>query len=264
MSAGLAHGPELLPRIMAGDRMTAPDDWFIPLADPDAAVTHLYALPQAGAGCTAFAECASLLAPDLALWALNLPGRQARFAEPPSTALPPLLDQVADVVGGHEPWLLFGYCSGALLAFLLARRLRAAGQPGPAGLLVASYPAPDLARPPLGLHMLPPDEFWAEIMSYGGVPASVAAQPDFREIFEPALRADYQLLAGYRYVDEPPLDVPVTVLTGDRDPVLTPEDIRGWSRHTTGPVRFRSVPGGHWLLDDALPELAGALREAAR
>jgi len=244
--------------------MTASDDWFIPLADPASALAHLYALPQAGAGCTAFAGCADLVAPDLALWGLNLPGRQARLAEPPCTALPLLLDQMASVVGERGPWFLFGYCSGALLAFLLARLLRAAGRNGPARLLVASYPAPDLARPPAGMHELPPGEFWKEIMSYGGVPASVAAQPDFREIFEPALRADYQLLAGYEYVDEAPLDVPVTVVVGDKDPVLRPEDINGWSRHTTGPVRFRSVPGGHWLLDDALADVAGALREATR
>jgi medium-chain acyl-[acyl-carrier-protein] hydrolase len=249
---------------MAGERMAAPDDWFIPLADPTAALAHLYALPQAGAGCTAFARCADLVAPDLALWGLNLPGRQARLAEPPYTALPLLLDQMTSAVGEREPWLLFGYCSGALLAFLLARQLRAAGRNGPACLLVASYPAPDRARPPAAMHALPPDEFWKEITSYGGVPASVAAQPDFREIFEPALRADYQLLAGYEYVDEPPLNIPITVLVGENDSVLCSEDVKGWSRHTTGPVRFRSVPGGHWLLDDALPEVADALREATR
>jgi medium-chain acyl-[acyl-carrier-protein] hydrolase len=237
--------------------------WFIPLADPAAAATHVYALPQAGAGCTAFAAFAEVLAPDLALWGLNLPGRQARFAEPPCTALAELLDQLVPAVGRHRPWLMFGYCSGALLAFLLARRLRSAGLPGPAALLVVSSAAPDLVRFPADLPAREPDEFWREIIAYGGVPGAVAAQPDFREIFEPAFRADYELLAGYRYAEDPPLDVPLIVLVGDRDPVLSPSQVRAWRRHTSGPVRVRALAGGHWLLDEAASGLARALREQA-
>lgn len=237
-------------------------DWFVPLSDPVAARAHVYALPQAGAGCATFAECADLLAPDVTVWGLNLPGRAARFAEPPRTELAPLLDDLGGAAGLRKPWVLFGYCSGALLAFLLARLLRAAGRP-PEALVVASYPAPDLARPPRDLHTLPPEEFWREILDYGGVPERVAAQPDFREIFEGALRADYELLAGHTHVDDEPLDVPLTVLVGERDPVLRPADVTAWRHHTTGPCRIRTLPGGHWLLADAPRQLADTLREAA-
>jgi surfactin synthase thioesterase subunit len=244
--------------------MSAATDWFIPLADPSRARAHVYALPQAGAGATAFVGCSDLLAPDVAVWGLNLPGRQARFTEPPCSELEPLVCKLSDAVGRADPWLLFGYCSGALLAFLVARRLRATGRPLPTGLIVASYPAPDLAKPPTALHTLPPDEFWREVISYRGVPDTVAAQPDFRDIFEPALRADYELLAGYRYADEPPLAVPVTVLVGDRDPVLLPADVQAWRRHTDAAFEVRTVPGGHWLLDGDLSVLAEALRTAGR
>lgn len=245
---------------MADRRAT---DWFIPLADPASATAHVYALPQAGAGCAAFAGLADLLAPDLAVWGLNLPGRAARFAEPPCVALPALLDALAPELGRRRPWLLFGYCSGALLAFLLTRRLRSAGLPGPAALIVASSTAPDETWPPADLHTLPPEEFWREIIGYGGIHGTVAAQPDFREIFEPALRADYQLLAGYRYTENPPLDVPLVVLAGNRDPVLSEARACAWRRHCAGPVRVRALAGGHWLMDDALPALAGTLREYA-
>jgi len=91
----------------------------------------------------------------------------------------------------------------------------------------------------------------------------VAAQPDFREIFEPALRADYELLAGYDYTEDEPLDIPLTVLVGKQDPVLSAPQVSAWRRHTSGPFRVRILPGGHWLLDEALPALAKVLREHA-
>jgi medium-chain acyl-[acyl-carrier-protein] hydrolase len=238
-------------------------DWFVPLNDVADARVHVYALPQAGAGCATFAECADLLGPDIAVWGLNLPGRQARFTEPSRTDLLPLLGDLAAATGRHKPWVLFGYCSGALQAFLLARMLRDAPVP-PAGLVVASYAAPDLVRPPRRLHTLPTDLFWHQVLEDGGVPPAVAAQPDFRDIFEGSLRADYALLADYHYADEAPLDIPITVLVGDRDPVLSREDITGWPRHTTASCRIRRLPGGHWLLADAQLPLADALREAVR
>ena len=227
-------------------------DWFAPLADPASALRHVYAIPQAGGGLTAFGACAEQLAPEIAVWGLNLPGRQARFAEPPCTELEPLLDALAGSVGGRKPWLLFGYCSGALLAFQLLRRL-----------IVASQAAPDVARPPATLHELPPDAFWSEIISYGGVPPAVAAQPDFRDIFEPSLRADYALFAGYRHRPERPLDLPITVVVGERDAILRPADVDAWRGHTTGPFEVRPVDAGHWLLDADPPALAAIIREAA-
>jgi surfactin synthase thioesterase subunit len=235
-------------------------DWFIPLSDADRAVAHVYAFPQAGGGATAFAALADAVGPDIAVWALNLPGRQARFAEDPRTDLGPLLDELAAAVPDRAPGFLFGYCSGALLAFLLARRMREVGRRLPAELVVASYPAPDRAEPARTTHLLPVEEFWAEILSYGGVPEGVAAQPDFREIFEPALRADYALLAGYGYADGPPLPMPITAVSGAEDPVLLADDVDRWRAHTTAAFEAVTVPGDHWLLEGALPHVRDLLR----
>lgn len=244
--------------------MRATTDWFIPLSDPTGATLHVYAFPPAGGGCATFAGLADQLAPDITVWGLNLPGRQARFGEEPRTQLDPLLDDLAAEFTDQDRPVLLGYCSGALLAFLLARRLRARGLPPPAALVAASYPAPDQAEPSRELHLLDSSRFWQEILSYGGVPPAVADQPDFREIFEVALRADYELLAGYRYAAAPPLDIPVTTLSGAADPVLTPAAVEGWRRHTTRDFRTVTLPGGHWLLDGDLPGVAEAVRGIVR
>lgn len=219
------------------------------------------ALPQAGAGCTAFAECAEVLDPRASLWALNLPGRHARFREPPITALDRLVHGVTSGMGRHldRPYVLFGYCSGALLAYLAAVAGRASGLPAPAALVVASYPAPHVAKPAPDLHLLPTEDFWRDILAQGGVPAALVAQPDHRQIFEPALRADYQVLSGYEFTPDEPLEVPILALAGRDDPMITESELTAWSERTTAGFELRYLPGDHWLLDHAFPQLAEVL-----
>ena len=235
--------------------------WFVPLSDPATALAHVYAIPHAGGGCATFAALADLLAPDTTVWGLNLPGRQARFLEPPRTELDPLLDELAADLAGRGRPVLLGYCSGALLAMLLARRLRRHGAQ-PAALIALSYPAPHRAAPPRTLHTMDSTGFWRVVLSQGGVAPAVAAQPGFQEIFEPALRADYALLSGYRHTVEAPLDAPIVTIFGDTNPVLRPADIEGWRVHTTAAFAAVEVPGGHWLLDGELDPLAEAVRRA--
>ncbi|MEU5783370.1 thioesterase II family protein [Micromonospora lupini] len=251
---------------MTGVPSTTDLSWFVPLSDPDAGKAHVYALPQVGGGCATFAACADVLAPHTVVWGVNLPGRQARFLEPPRTALMPLVGELADALQTVDPppQVLFGYCSGALLAFLIVQELHARAAAPPGRLVVASHPAPDRVPPPTNLHTLPSDQFWAEIISYGGVSDEIAAQADFREIFEPALRGDYALLADYRAAPAPPLDLPITVVVGAGDPVLREDDLLAWRSFTTGDFALHTLDGDHWLLDTAGAELAALLDKEAQ
>jgi surfactin synthase thioesterase subunit len=236
--------------------------WFVPQSSPSDSTACVYALPQAGGGCASFADLAQRLGPAHTVYALNLPGRQARFLEPPRVDLDGLLDDLTQDLADRPPGVLFGYCSGALLAFLLARRLRASKYPSPTGLIVASFPGPDHARPPRTLHLADHKTFWQQITSFGGIPGIVQDQPEFMELFETALRADYALLADYEYVEEPPLDLPIWVVRGDSDPDLTAPDLDRWRRHTTQAFTLTSVSGSHWLLDDAPTAVAQTIRLA--
>lgn len=236
--------------------------WFIPLAEGTEGPARILGLPQAGGGCSAFVDCAGRLGPDVTMWGLNLPGRQARFNEPPRTDIESLVGEIVatlDTGWLDRPYALFGYCSGALLAFLVARAIRAEGLPAPSALVVASYPAPHLVRPPEGVHLLATDPFWTEILSYGGFPAELADQPDYREIFEPALRADYEMLAGFHHVDGPPLATPIVAIGGRHDPVLGRTDLLGWADQTTAEFSMHLLDGDHWLLETAAEGVAGIL-----
>lgn len=222
----------------------------MPVRRRSAAKSRLYVFPHAGAGPAAVAPLGDLL-PDVEVFALNLPGRQARRYEPPRTDLPGLARDLAAVLRdlGAEPYALLGICGGALLAHVVA------GRCSPTRLFVGSFAAPDMALIPRRLHLLPSELFWATVLELGGVPAEIAAHEDLRPVFEPALRADLALGAGYRHQSEE-RDVPITVLFGREDDLLGRGALLGWRRATSGPVELIELPGGHWLLDEALEPLA--------
>jgi surfactin synthase thioesterase subunit len=236
-------------------------DWFVPLADD--APARVFAFPHAGAGCAQFADLAKLLAPEYALWSANLPGRQARLSEPPWTDLAGLVDTLTDELAplADRPYALFGYCGGGLLALLVARALRTGGARGPAALVVASHEAPDIARRPRGVATLPGPRLWDALGGAGGMSPDLAADERMRRIAEPAVRADFAMLGDYRYEPAPPLPVPVFACYG-ADDALPRGCFLGWRRQSEHPVRVRALPGGHWLLDTAVAELADVVREA--
>jgi surfactin synthase thioesterase subunit len=233
--------------------------WFVCVAPREHTRSRLFVFPHAGGGPGAVGELAALLPPDVEPWALNLPGRQARLAEQPRTDLAPLVAELAaDLADARDgvPQVLFGYCGGALLAYLTARTCP------PERLVVGSSAAPDVARVPRRLHLLAADDFWDMVLDQGGVPADLA-RPDLRPLFEPTLRADFALYAAYHHEAVPPLDVPITVLYGRADDGLRRGGLLGWRRHTTAGARLCEVDAGHWLVDEAPAAVALALAAAA-
>ncbi|MPY35682.1 thioesterase, partial [Streptomyces adustus] len=59
----------------------------------------------------------------------------------------------------------------------------------------------------------------------------------------------------------PPLSTPLTVLTGDTDPQVTPDEARAWSRHTTAAFTLHTFTGGHFYLNDHMPQVQEVLRD---
>lgn len=233
-------------RAPIGDDVAAsrPGGWFVRVERREDARTRLYAFPHAGGGPGALGALAAELPPAIELWALNLPGRQARIAEPPRTDLEPLVREIAaDLAETPCSYSLFGYCGGALLAYLAAR------QSGPSHLFVGSFVAPDIALVPRRLHALPSDMFWEVVLAQGGVAPELAERTDLRPLLEAAIRADFALYAGYHHRGVP-LDVPVTVLYGRDDTELTTGGLLGWRRQAVSRPDLCELPAGHWLVDE--------------
>ena len=223
--------------------------WF-PFARPlsDARV-RLVCLPHAGGAAIGFREWQDRLAPDVEVWAAQLPGRGQRFAEAPLDSLEAVLDGLWPAIAPlfDRPVALFGHSMGATLAFELCRRMRASAAATPVHLFVAAATAPHARRGIRRRHDLPTPELRRELEVLGGTPPQVLARQDLLSIVLPTVRADLAVHENYAFEQGEALDLPLTVMAGRTDTECPREGVAAWAELTTGPVRALEFDGGHFF-----------------
>lgn len=231
---------------------TTSDRWITRPRPTPGARLRLFCLPHAGAGASVFRNWAEALPAEVEVCPVQLPGRENRIAEPAIDRVPPLVEALTDAV---SPWLdrpfaVLGHSNGAMIGFELVRELRRRGRPGPLHLFASGRRAPDVAARTPPIHQCPDDVFIAELKALGGMPDALLEHPELIELLVPLLRADVALHETYAFVEEPPLETPITAYRGETDPKVTLEDVEAWARHTRGPFTLRTFPGGHFFLQD--------------
>ncbi|MDH6626470.1 surfactin synthase thioesterase subunit [Streptomyces sp. LBL] len=224
--------------------------WFRTFVPHSTARLRLFCFPHAGGGASAFRELAALAPPEIEVTAVQYPGRQDRFGEPPLTEMSAM---VGDIAGAMETWLdrpvaFFGHSMGATVAFETARLLRRRYPAAVTRLFASARKAPQVD---LRDRMVFPDD--TTVMEYvrglGGIGAALLEDADLRELTLPTLRGDFALLAGYRFVPGAPLTCPLTVINGADDAAFTERDALLWARHTAAGTETHTFPGGHFYLE---------------
>lgn len=213
---------------------------------------RLICLPHAGGGSTAYARWAAELPKAIEPWPAQLPGRESRFNEPAFKRVEPLVEPLAQAVRPllDRPYALFGHSMGALLSFELARAMRRLGLPAPVCLFVSAHAAPDVPLRREDAHTLPTPQFVEYVRSLGGTPPEILANEELLELMLPLLRSDFELLETYVPPTGPPLECPIRVFGGDRDPSVTREDLEAWRGHSERFLGVRILPGGHFYLQE--------------
>ena len=245
-------------------RSTLPaSPWFSCPRPTPAAQLRYWGMPYAGGGAAVWHPWAARLSPVAELVAIRLPARESRLAEPPATDLLALARELATAIAPHthEPYALGGHSMGALLAFEITRELRRRGLPLPLALIASGARAPDCPRTEPDLHHLPDDDFIREVdQRYQGIPPALLANREFLDLFLPALRGDLTAFETYRHQPEPPLDLPVLSLRGDRDLRASEPQALAWRAHTTGDFLSATFSAGHFFLPDQIEAVTGKMR----
>ena len=242
--------------------------WFTDFGQGANAPVRLFAFAHAGGGPSVFGRWGKGL-PDVHVLATRLPGRESRIAEPPYSAMQPLIETLAEQIAPllDRPFALYGHSLGGLIAFELAQRLRDLGLPQPERLLVGACRAPDRTSPHPKLYALDDAGFITGLQRYGGLPQQVLDAPELLALLLPMLRADFTLAQAHVYRARAPLDQPIVVYHGSRDDLIDPADIAAWRGHGRADVRLRTFDAGHFfhLSHEAelLAEIAGELAAIA-
>lgn len=207
-------------------------------------------LPYAGGGTRAYDSWSRLLPPNVAVVTARLPGRENRSAEPPATDAIALAASIADELAPQLParFLLFGHSMGAVLAFEVARKLRAMTGREPDCLVVSGIPAPQFVAATTKYSLLSDADLRTQLEAMGGTDQEILRDRELWSLVMPMVRADLTLCDAYDYVREtgPTLTCPLVAYGSTDDHDLSDETVRGWQEHSTGKFEYRIFPGGHF------------------
>uniref|UniRef100_A0A4W6EGN2 oleoyl-[acyl-carrier-protein] hydrolase n=1 Tax=Lates calcarifer TaxID=8187 RepID=A0A4W6EGN2_LATCA len=94
------------------------------------------------------------------------------------------------------------------------------------------------------------DDFLKWLISIGGTPPELLANPEVLKLFLPALKADLHVVENYRCnkPDHPFLSCPVTCFDGKDD---IPHDLQAWKDITSGDFTVRMLDGSHFYLKES-------------
>jgi surfactin synthase thioesterase subunit len=235
--------------------MSTVEQWF-PYRRGDGRV-ELFAFPHAGAASTVFNPLRKALRDDgVALTATVLPGHGKRLRERPHRRMDTLVAEFAEMArrDGYAAfqgdYALLGHCSGSLIAYELAQLLVRAPCRNPRLLVVCSCMPPQMIFD-TGMGRLPTRELLVQTAAMGGTPPQLLDDPDFLEVLERPLRADWEMFDGYvQRPDAPKLPVPILAIRGAEDPNCEARFLQRWQEKTTAEFRTAELGEGHWALED--------------
>jgi surfactin synthase thioesterase subunit len=223
--------------------------WFHS-ASAVAGAANVYCFAPAGSGASFFAGWHSKMPDEISIRAIQLPGREKRFREEPYRELPLLIDRLEAVFLKEidQPFILFGHSMGAVIATLLAQKI----DRGPAarnlkGLMASGIRPPHLPREHAPIAHLDDDAFLHSLNDrYGAIPAALLKNVDLRNMYLPALRADFAMLETRPDISPFSLDCPLIAFGGSQDTPQS-EHIHEWSSYTNSLFRKHLIDGDHFF-----------------
>lgn len=202
---------------------------------------------------------------DATCFFVELPGRGKRMTEKlltdMDTAVRDVIKQIEPMINAYPSYSLFGHSMGALLTYLTTHQLLADNKKLPTHLFVSGRPAPSLKQKKKIRYNLPSEAFWQEITKYNGTSKEVINNKELVAIFEPILRADFQLIEEYAHSPKPRVSIPITGFHGTDDDA-TIQEMEAWQQETTAPFERHQFPGGHFFILEQFKEIARLVNEA--
>jgi len=245
------------------DESLSPGEWLVRLDKARAPRRRIVCVPNAGGSATAFRGWLPELAADMELLAVQFPGRQKRIRESPlrdlHRAVDGLLPALAPLLGPST--VVFGDCTGALVAYEALVAARAAGMPAPGCLVVSCCRAPCLPCRHEPLYGLGDEALVAEIRRLAFAPDWLLRDAATFRSFLPLLRCDFELAEGYVYRPVEPLSVPITAIAGRRDKITPECDVRAWQRFTSAEFDFIRVDANHDIVSTHVQEIVDIVHD---
>ena len=215
------------------------------------AKVRLFCLHHAGGGASAFKSWLPSIPGWIDIVSLQMPGREERLSETPLTFIDPLMDALSRTIRSFDPipYAFFGHSMGGLVSFILARKLQYAEtqMAHPSHLFISATPPPRAKKAETEAD-LTDESLVAEMIKLGGTPKELLESADYRNFILPAMRADAELCERLKESSLEPVDADMTIMFGQRDPMMSMTDALGWKPLTTGKFDIQPFGGDHFYL----------------
>ena len=198
-----------------------------------ASTFRLFCFPYAGGDITTYLPWLPLLDQRIELIIVQLPGRGRRSKEKPISQMDTLVDGLFGAMFSllDKPFAFFGHSMGSKIGFELAKRLHQNQFPCPDHFFASGSTAPCAPRHAALVHRLPDDAFIERISKLAGIPQAVLDNQELMQFLLPTLRADFKLVETYMSKFSTTIPSRVTLLGGDRDALVTADELDKWSVH---------------------------------
>lgn len=203
---------------------------------------HLLTLPFAGGNRYSLGFLEEMLPDSVELSSLELPGRGMRMYEPLLSSIPQLVNDVFAQILKLEinKYVLFGDCIGALLSFLVTRKLIKENKTLPFRLVLSGCSAPALFTERRTL-IMQETEMKDRLLQFGTAP-ELLNHKGFYEMIEPIMRSDWTAFNDYAYDEGLPLSLPVTVIT-DQNQNDNDSEVTLWQQESLFPLEILKLDG---------------------
>lgn len=244
--------------------MTDTDLWVRRFHPADDAPSQLLCLPHAGGSASYFFAVSRALSPEIDVLAVQYPGRHDRHTEPCVDSISELADRLVAALSPMtgRPVTIFGHSLGATLGFEVARRLERDGVE-PTALFASGRRAPHRHRVER-THLRDDAALIADMRSLAGTESALLEDDEVLRMLLPAVRGDYRAAETYAYEPGPRLNCPIYSLVGESDPKVTLDEAAAWGEHTNAPFELDVFPGGHFYLNDRVPDILDRIRKHVR
>jgi medium-chain acyl-[acyl-carrier-protein] hydrolase len=225
------------------------------------ATVNLFCFPYSGAGPAVFRRWVTALPEFVEVWALQLPGREARHAEAMNARLYQIIEEAAaqitainaQISGSPRAFAFYGHSLGAYLAYCTALQMQKTSPECqlPSALFLSGRRSPDqVVDEPLAT--LTDAALVKRLTEMGGISAEFAAEPEFIRLALPKLRYDLSLNEAPLPVElrtvEPKIATPLWIYRGANDCQAPEPEVRSWQNFTALKCEYSVLPGDHFFV----------------
>lgn len=223
---------------------------------------RLFTLPFAGGNKFSFREYDAFLKDDFEIHPLELPGRGDRFSEVLLTNIHDVVEDLFKKIKDKldKPYVIYGHSLGGLLTYLLTLRIEKENLNKPLKLVISGRANPSM-KPKTIKHTLEHDAFIKNLQDLGGMPSNFFEHPELFDLFEPILRADYQIAECFHFNKERKVDTKISVLYGKGESFTAREALQ-WKDFTYhSPLDFHEFEGNHFFIYEHIRTICEIIKE---